>query len=296
MSPLANQLAKRQLAPLAFQPPIYWKADQGEVERAPFLQQYGTLAGNMNWLNKVIDFVIARMPLDDNGNPTLPLYLIGRSTGAALGMQSVHQYLLGDTHYDKLRFFKGFLFTGVSGHTESAIETWHQNERRFYFDENPLKGDKPVILAAPEIFRQMQWQTHAVETHDVVNGSGAPRIFATLGARDEFVYTSFEALADPIMDFALNHPQALTTLMFHDGHHDPSREIKDASGVKRVESMERMKAMLDTLLGNEDSAETNARGAQILFMPHQNEVQNAIHERASGNLIWNACLDKFRRL
>jgi len=258
MGPVANELVKRGYAVLAMQPPIYHLSADAEG-RKPFLERYAQTDANLEWYVKMVDFALARMP------EGLELDYVGRSTGSGIGLEAFHRAMRGDKGFQLIRRFSNMFFMGVDGHTPEAITAWHQGEKHFYFDTEAgrAKADPPVVLAGPEIFGNMHWQTEALPTPR--EGERVPRVFMATGSRDEFAAPS--SSLKPITEFYRNHPGVPGSLLFHNGGHDAGRGIKDV-----LRPMEGMKNILDVVLANEPAPST----FNVRYLPNEEAVMSAM--------------------
>ena len=259
LGPIASVVQKMGYSPVAFQPSIYFNAGGTPEERAPILKRYGNLEGNLEWFAQILAFSQARVEL--SSLPAQPLYGILRCTFAAIGLEALHRSLQGETRFDFLRRFSSLGAFGLLGHTPEAIEKWSAAEEVYYLERFKEKGDPLDVKAAPAIFREMTHQTQKIKG---VTGP-LPKIIPTVGARDEFVNGELTPLIWPVLNFGRNHPDISTTLIFHDGFHNPSVEIREL----RVSTMERMRPILDKLF---EPAELKDRGMDLLFHPSKKEV------------------------
>jgi len=257
LGPLANQILKKQFTPLAFQPPIYDQANESAEQRAPLLEKFSNLESNLDWLAEILKLAAS---LARDGQK---LYLIGRSTFAAVSLEALHRYAQNDSRFEIISKFKSFGVFGLDGHTRSEIDAWHSAEVEYYFQKHPEKADPAVVLAAPQIFSEMRHQTEISTT-----ARPSPEVFVAFGSRDEFCNGCMEALLKPILGFKNNHPNLSINLVRHDGYHDISRAIPDA----RAQTMARTKVFLDLLFGNTQLDQTSGSQLKIHFIPDEESV------------------------
>lgn len=253
LGPLANVLYKMGYSPIAFQPPIYFHADRSESERAPYVDQYGNLEGNLNWLQSIFAFI------EKQNVARLPTFGIFRSTFAAVGLEALHLYLQGDPRFTFFSNMESLGAFGLDGHSPEEIAAWHAAEVAYF---NKQTGDLSVIAAAPKIFGGMTHQSETLEPAESM--MRRPKVFLTAGSLDEFVDGKVHRLFGPILKFANAHPDVVSTLVWHDGFHDPSRGIPK----KHVPTMTRMKILLGILL----SPDLLENHSQLLYLPDVEQV------------------------
>jgi len=257
MGPLANLLVREGYGVMAFRQPIYYMAEQPEL-REPYLQKYGNLDGNLEWYLKTLQYVQSKIP------PGTPLHSVGRSTGTGVQLEALHRYSRGDSGFELMGKFKTMLLMSVDGHTPESIATWHEAEVKEFIVEKPETGDKPVVMACPKIFSDMNWQTQLVRESEMA-GRPMPEIYLTAGSRDEFTKPSVSL--GPIHDFVKNHPGLFVGLLFHDGFHNPNRPIP---GVEGAGTMSRTQMLVSWPLY--PKATPYSPGFDVAYLPSRGHV------------------------
>ncbi len=272
----ANLLVNEGAAPIGFMPPVYYKYDSPS-ERAPFLAKYSTLEGNLEWFLNILHFVYDRAPKDASGIPLIPIDFDVRSFGAGIAMEAYHRAAKGDPRFAILKYVNSMLLKGVDGQKPKDISAWSAAERKYFIDEHPELGDKPVVEAGPKIYQSMTWQIEEnahVESGNIVAGM---ELGFTIGAVDEFGLP-LERLA-PILDFLAGHPGIPSKIYFHAGKHDPG---SSSGSFKRFE-------LLRLIIG--DFIQRNAVAAarpHIVYIPDRPTVENTIR---SAFIYQPACIN-----
>lgn len=265
LAPVVNELVKRGYAAIGFQQPIYWQANADEGTRRPFLERYSRVEAKIDWLSGVTEFALARARRFAP-QAAQQVFALGRSTGAADFAEAFHRRYHSSPQAGFVRHFSAFLLMGLDGHREEEIAHWHEAERDFFIQQHPEKGDLPVVLSAPQLFRGMRWETERAErsTRDPL-----PTVYLTMGARDEFSPTA--ALEMPIRGFVGSHPEAHGVIVKHDGFHDLSRGIPGVAA-----PMERMKTVLDRVLSPAQSIPREAAGFSTWHVPDETHFSAGI--------------------
>lgn len=268
LAPLAQHFRRDGYAVLAFQPPIYHRWREGLDARAEFLEKYSSPEANIEWLGNIVRFVRA--------HTALPLRYYGRSTFADMGLEAYHRAAQGHPSADFVGEFSHMFLPGLEGTTEQAISVWHTAEVDF-FKSHPHKGDMPVVLAGPRLFRQFDWE----KTRAPVSAALAerlPEVLLACGIADEFCGARPSALVAPAAAFLRQHPGGNFTFVLHDGYHNPAQLKPNESEADR---QARVRAIHGAFL-----AEKPFRGFRVLYAPDRQSVLSASpknrHPRIEG--------------
>lgn len=274
MSPVAKELInKRGQSVIIATPPIYYLSAD-EEGRKPYLEKYRKTEANVKWLLDLFAYVESKVP------PGTMINYHGRSFGAGVGAEAFHRYMRGDAGYEIVGRLSRMLLMGVDGHTPEAIGAWGPGEKHYYLEteEGRAKADPPVVLAGPEIFGDMHWQTEKLPSLPV--GKKAPKVVMATGANDEFSEPS--ASLRPIKDFADMHPGADITVAFHHGKHDPgagvSRRQQTSEGMKDVRIVMPLEP-LRLILENMYDVPPAGPGFHVEYFPDQRTVEGYLDER-----------------
>jgi len=237
MSGLANELVKKQkYAVAALQNPIYED-----------LEKFSSLEAMLQWQLKVMQEIKGQIPAGT------PLYYIGRSTGAGLGMELLHRYIRGDAGYEIVGQFESMTFYSIEGHTEADIARWYEAELK------TPGADLAVTHAGPKVFGDMKWQTERL-----VGFKGkVPRLVLATGSRDEFVELSRSV--ETIQAFGAMHPEINFELAIHHGMHEPARPVPEAN----ISNLECLRMILARAFAKDPLPK---QGRNLVYLPNDGKV------------------------
>lgn len=229
MTSPARSLRKMGYDILAFDNPLYYPSGEASPEvRKPYIEQYGNLEAQLTSYFRALEFAAAQL------SDSQELLVFGRSTGAAMSLEAVHQYQLGNPQAAIMGRVKRVLVGGIHGHTEQDIAGWVQKEHSTVSsDLDPLVDPTSAV-----IFRAMGWQTHPAV------GERGPEIIAILSGNDEFA--TLREQESPLKQFSENHSAVGVLGYYTDTRHNPAHELDyvNSSGTRvKAETMKRLKAI-----------------------------------------------------
>ncbi len=268
LSPLVNLLEKYfKVGAVGLQLPIYFQSEGKREVRAPYLEKYGNIQGNIEWISNMAAFIRSQ-DVHKGTEKQRPLFLTGRSTGAALLLQTYHEFAMGNPKFQWLADVDAIFAMAVDGHTPEYIEKWHKTESEYLW-KYASAADFPVMYKGPKIFEAMTWQT---QTANEAPKGKIPRLFMTIGVQDEFNPTS--VLEGPIKDFVRAHPFADITLIMHDGFHDMGRAIPGVT-----QSLERFKVALTQFMTEKPTGQK----LNIVYYPDEATVLRTVGKNPLEN-------------
>lgn len=279
MGRLVQMLTDGGYAAIAFQPPIYWLAEDATA-RIPYVERYTDLNNDLLWLKQTAEFANQALK-DELGTDQIDAFYYGRSTFAAVGLEAYHRWYQAEPGSEFVAKFRRMLLPGLLGHKRENIASWGEAERVFYKVLHPDKADIPVVDSALKLFPQMGWQTasHALQKPQ---GEG-PTLDFTLGILDEFCENRPSTNLQPIFDFVNAHPSASVELLVHNGLHNPAQPVP---GETSEAAAKRLRLILDSFL----SPTRAPKGFQSFYVPDRSSVlvaspKNLPHSRSRRHLL-----------
>ena len=228
MSAFVNSLRKMEVDAVAFENPLYFRSDRPDAERVPYMEKFGTAQAQAEWLFdliRLIDQQTQKMARE-TGLPPKKIYIAGRSFGGDIIMEAIHRYMRGDANAAIMGRVSSALWMGVGPIDVAGLEQWFAAKKKM-MELNPgaTTEDKLVSATYPHVCKEMTWDnsTPVMRDSTAPNSTHFPKVYAVIGARDEFVTRSDQI--GTAERFTKAHPQLSVQAIGLDTTHDSSRSI-----------------------------------------------------------------------
>jgi len=236
--PISNRMAKMNWSTVAFENPLYWQGDQPVEVRQPFIDQYGTLDAQADWMISAISYVLER-------NKGKKVWVGVRSTSSGVMLHLAHLAYIGDERARVLERIEGVLAQGV---LDPDVSKWYQAERDFLVSVG--RADLPVLEKDLVTFPAMRWG--GAEKCEGPPKIRIPRFYIPIGANDEV--SSAATQLEVIDRLSESHPQMRIVGVGMDTKHNPegSVEYENIDGeMVKVRTMKRLGPLIISMISGE---------------------------------------------
>jgi hypothetical protein len=184
-------------------------------------EQYGSAQAQVEMMLRDISLIVSLIPKDENGRVTKKIWVEGRSTGAAVIAQMLHEYYIGRPGREVVGQLDGVLMMGLLGHNPDEIKTWGDREDEFFkLKENQELLDVSVQPYGKKIFEGMTWGPSQAKPAILAPNRRLPKVIVTMGSND--FESPVEKQFEVAKRFSDLHPQLSVMGYGMDTTHNPA--------------------------------------------------------------------------
>ena len=243
---IANKIYKLKGDPIGFLNPQYFGDDKPDLQRSEFVKKFGNLEAQEAWMAATLEYVVSQAGKK-------PVWVATRSTGTAVLMQLIRDYLRGKPEAKVIGSISGVLLTGILPHEEKQFTRWLALEKSHLMEKG--FADEEVIDHESSIFLPMDFAPLVASTPIVNPGvTTLPKILAIVGANDPLTPAVDQLLL--LQKYSELHPQLDISVLATDVYHNSASSLRytDTSGMEvKLRTMERMGPIIQEVMAQTDS-------------------------------------------